>query len=165
MVYSGSMDQHIHHLSCVLEVLENNQLVANRKKCVIGKLEIEYLGHVISHLGVSADEKKVQAMLEWPTPRSVKELRGFLGLTGYYRRFVKDYGRLAKPLTEKIKKNNFSWGEDEEQAFQQLKAKMVDIPVLALPDFSRPFVVEADASGQGMGVVLMQDQWPIAYFS
>ena len=88
LVYTGSMEQHKQHLSCVLEVLENNQLVANRKKSVIGRLEIEYLGHVISHLGVSADVKKIQAMLEWPTPKSVKELSRFLGLTGYYRCFV-----------------------------------------------------------------------------
>ena len=72
---------------------------------------------------------------------------------------------MARPLTERLRKNNFSWGWEEEQAFQQLKAKMVTIPVLALPDFGKPFIVEVDASGQGMGVVLMQDQWPIAYFS
>ena len=124
-------------MRCVLEVLSAHQLFANKKKCLFGQLEIEYLGHVISQQGVSADKKKVQAMLDWPTPTNVKELRGFLGLTGYYWRFVKDYGKLARPLIEKLKKNNFSWDVAAGEAFQSLKTKMVTLPVLALPDFKK----------------------------
>ena len=112
------------------------------------------MGHVISYLRVSADGNKVKAMVDWSTP-TVKELRGFIRLTGYYRRFVRDYGKLARPLTDKLKKNNFFWDEAAEQAFQQLKVKMVSLPILVLPDYGKPFIIEADTSGHGMGAILM----------
>ena len=95
----------------------------------------------------------------------MKDLRGFLGLTGYYRRFVKDYGKVAKPLIDRLRKNQFSWDDKAEQAFQQLKLKMISLPTLTLPDFDKLFVVEADASGKGIGAVLMQDHRAIAYYS
>ena len=112
------------------------------------------MGHLISGGGVAADPAKVQVMEEWPIPTNLKELRGFLGLTGYYRRFVKDYGNIAFPLTQLLKKDSFLWTEDATVAVNKLKAAMKQVPILALPDFNTPFVIEADASGVGLGAVL-----------
>ncbi|PHT78822.1 hypothetical protein T459_16874 [Capsicum annuum] len=104
-------------------------------------------------------------MVNWPMPKILKSLMGFLGLMGYYRRFIKKYGWISKPLTTLLKKNTFSWGSESTIAFQKLKDAMNTTPVLSLADFTKSFIVETDACAKGIGAVLMQDGRPITYFS
>jgi hypothetical protein len=152
-------------LKAVLELLQNHQLYAKLSKCQFGCQEVEYLGHLISEEGVKADQSKIEAMLNWPIPRTIKALRGFLGLTGYYRKFVKGYGGIAVPLTRLLRKDSFRWDDRAEEAFNLLKTTMSTPPVLGLPDFTKPFIIECDASGDGIGAVLMQIGQPLAYLS
>lgn len=119
--YSKTLADHVEHLRVVLEVLAKNQLYARMSKCMFACLEVEYLGHIISWGGVKIDPKKILAAQEWPNPKDVKALRGFLGLTSYYRKIVRGYGQIVAPLTTLLKKNAFSWGLEVEAAFQQLK--------------------------------------------
>ena len=154
-MYNKSVEEHVGHLKAVLEVLRQHQLYAKASKCAFGCREVQYLGHVISKEGVKADPLKFTTVMEWPELRNPKGLRGFLGLIGYYRKFVKGYGSIAAPLTALLKKNSFKWSEEASQVFATLKATIVTPLVLALLDFSKIFVVECDASGNGLGVVLM----------
>jgi hypothetical protein len=165
LIYSRNLEEHQQHLRQVLMILMTNSFVANMSKCKFGCTEVDYLGHVISGKGVAVDPEKIKCVLDWPETKTVKGVRGFLGLTGYYRKFVKDYGKIAKPLTELTKKDNFSWGPSARDAFNKLKKIMTSPPVLVLPNFSLPFEIECDAAGRGIGAVLMQQKQPIAYFS
>ncbi|WVZ89345.1 hypothetical protein U9M48_035766 [Paspalum notatum var. saurae] len=126
---------------------------------------VAYLGHVISAIGVAMDSDKVQAVPSWPVPKNVRAVRGFLGLAGYYRRFINNYGVIATPLTLLLRKEGLHWTPEAEAAFQELQQALTKAPVLQLPDFSLPFIVECDASGSGFGAVLHQGQGAVAFFS
>jgi hypothetical protein len=154
LIYSPSWQDHLNHLDDVLQILQTNTLFVKLSKCSFGVEEIEYLGHVVTGQGVSMDKDKVQAVHDWPVPKNIKQLRGFLGLTGYYRRFIKSYAKIAAPLTDLLKKESYVWNEQAEVAFQQLKAAMTSGPVLALPNFQKPFILETNASGVGVSAVL-----------
>lgn len=129
LVYSKSLAEHVQHLQITFDILRQNQLFVKLSKCSFAQETLEYLGHIISSEGVAADKNKVAAMLDWPTPTNVK-----------------GYGTIAKPFTQLLKKNQFKWSKKAELAFDQLKTAMATTPVLALPDFTKPFVVETDAS-------------------
>jgi hypothetical protein len=126
---------------------------------------VAYLGHVISEGGVAMDAEKVAAVAAWPQPRSARGLRGFLGLAGYYRKFIREFGLIAAPLTRLLRRDAFTWDDDAKAAFEALKGALTSGSVLQMPDFSKPFVVDCDASGVGFGAVLHQTAGPLAYFS
>lgn len=111
-------------------------MFAKLSKCAFAREEIEYLGHVITGQGVAAEDPKVKCMVEWPTPTTVRSLRGFLGLTGYYRKFIKGYGLIAKPLTQLLKKGGFEWKNETDAAFKELEKALTTTPVLAMPNFT-----------------------------
>ncbi|KAJ4775101.1 polyprotein [Rhynchospora pubera] len=165
LVYSRNLEDHIKHLEKVFSKLRKHKLYAKMSKCAFGMGQVEYLGHIITKDGVATDPSKIEVMVNWPKPKILKELRGFLGLTGYYRKFIKSYGTISKPLTDQLKKNGFMWNESAEKAFEKLKQAMTSAPVLALPDFKKPFILETDACDIGVGVVLPQEGRPIAYLS
>jgi len=166
LIFSRILEEHIEHVRLVLELLQRGRWQVNFSKCVFAQQQLRYLGHLISEQGVATDPDKVQAVLHWPTPSSVKELRSFLGLAGYYRRFVRHFGMISRPLTDLLKKQAlFVWTELQEQSFVALKTALTSALVLAMPNFSKPFVIETDASGTGVGAVLMQQGHPLAFLS
>ncbi|XP_025635201.2 uncharacterized protein [Arachis hypogaea] len=165
LVYSADWQSHLHHLVYVLRVLKHHSLFAKLSKCSFGKTQVEYLGHVVSLEGVRVDDSKIEAIRCWPIPTSVKKLRAFLGLASYYRKFICNFATLAAPLTDLLRKEGFVWSPSASDAFVTLKEALTHAPVLALPDFSKPFVLETDALGTGLGGILSQAGHPIAYFS
>jgi hypothetical protein len=140
-------------------------LVVKRNKCVFGTEFVAYLGHVISAEGVAMDTEKVATVKAWPPPRAVHAVRGFLSLTGYYRKFICSYNDIVAPLTQLLKREAFCWTPEAAAAFDSLKAALTSAPVLQLPDFTKSFIVDCDALGSGMGAVLHQDQGLVAFFS
>ncbi|TYK11209.1 Transposon Tf2-6 polyprotein [Cucumis melo var. makuwa] len=165
LIYSKNEKDHVEHIEKVFLTLRRHALFANKKKCNFGQKKIEYLGHIISGEGVEVDSEKIKAVADWPCPTNIKEVQGFLGLTGYYRRFVQHYGSIAAPLTQLLKKGGFKWNEESEKAFLKLKSAMMSLPTLALPNVELPFEIETDASGFGVGAVLVQSKRPIAFYS
>jgi hypothetical protein len=166
LVYSRSYLEHLSHLEQVFRILHKEQWRVKMSKCSFALREITYLGYVISEKGVATCPDKVHAVANWPQPKNVKELRSYLGLTGYYRKFVQHFRIVARPLTNLLKKNTvFSWTSDHATTFQTLNMVLIQAPMLGLPDFSQPFCVETNASDMGVGAVLMQNKHPIAFIS
>lgn len=172
LVYSKNPEEHLKHLNIVLETLHKHSFFAKLSKCTFGQDSIEFLGHIISPEGIRMDPRKVAAVKEWPRPKSVTEVRAFLGLAGYYRRFIRGFSRLAAPLTDLTKDGTdvqAEWGAAHEAAFEAIKEAITSEPVLVLPDLNKPFVVFTDSSAVAMGAVLLQDQGhglqPVAFYS
>lgn len=165
LIFSKSFDAHIQYLQVVLECLCSNQFYAKLSKCSFGQSSIDYLGHIISAQGVHPDPNKISAVQDWPTPTNLKSLLGFLVLTGFYRKFVHRYAHIAASLTDLLKKDQFCWSEAAKNFFAALKLALSSTPILALPNFTLPFQIRTDASGSGIGAVLLQNEHPIAYFS
>jgi hypothetical protein len=149
----------------VLHLLSQHQIFLKQSKCAFGASKVEYLGHLVGKNVVRVDPKKIEAMQDWPHPKTLKILRGFMGLTGYYRKFVKNYGNIVAPLTALIKNNSFTWTPTAAQDFQTLKMAMCTTLVSTLPDFTKTFVLECDSLGKGIDVVLMQEGRPLAFTS
>jgi hypothetical protein len=165
LVYSPTWDMHLMHVRQTFEILQQHQFFVKASKCAFGQQELEYLGHIITNHGVKVDENKISAMVAWPRPTNISELRGFLGLTGYYRKFVKNYSIVARALNNLLKKGQFGWNEEVETAFLTLKQAMTTTPTLAMPNFKDVLTVEVDASGDGIGAILTQQGKPIAFMS
>jgi hypothetical protein len=166
LVYSKNEDDHVKHLHTVLQRLRDHRLYAKLSKCDFWLREIKFLGHTISQDGVLVDPKKVQEVMNWKPPTTVRKIRSFLGLARYYQRFIPDFSRIAKPMTELLKKGvKYEWSQKCEDAFHALRQHLTTAPVLAQPDNTKPFEVYCDASSTGLGCVLMQDNRVIDYAS
>ncbi|GJU09892.1 putative reverse transcriptase domain-containing protein [Tanacetum coccineum] len=166
LIYSKTKEDHEVHLGLVLELLRKEKLYAKFSKCEFWLQEVHFLGHVVNQNGIHVDPSKIEAVKNWKTPTTPSEIRSFLGLAGYYRRFIANFSKIAKPLTSLTQKNQkYVWGVEQEEAFQTLKNNLCDAPILTLPDGVEDFVVYCDASNQGLGCVLMQRGKVIAYAS
>jgi transposase InsO family protein len=166
LIYSSSLEDHLNHLRAVFDALRDARLFGNLEKCTFCTDRVSFLGYVVTPQGIEVDKAKIDAIQSWPTPTTVTQVRSFLGLAGFYRRFVKDFSTLAAPLNELTKKDvPYVWGAAQEEAFLILKDKLTHAPLLQLPDFNKTFELECDASGIGLGGVLLQDGKPVAYFS
>lgn len=166
LIYSKSEEEHAEHLRFVLQRLREKKLYAKFSKCEFWLDRVVFLGHVVTKEGIAVDPSKVETILEWVRPKTVKEIRSFLGLAGYYRRFVQGFARLAKPLTALTRQGTpFLWTEACEKSFQELKRRLTTAPILVLPEEGVDYDIYCDASHNGLGAVLMQKSKVIAYAS
>ncbi|GJW26405.1 putative reverse transcriptase domain-containing protein [Tanacetum coccineum] len=165
LIYSRNKQEHEEHLKLILELLKKEELYAKFSKCEFWIPKVQFLGHVIDSKGIHVDPAKIESIKDWASPKSPTEIRQFLGLVGYYRRFIEGFSKIAKPITKLTqKKVKFVWG-DKQEAFQLLKQKLYSAPILALPEGSKDIIVYCDASIKGLGAVLMQREKVIAYAS
>jgi hypothetical protein len=165
-IYSKNEKEHAKHLRIVLQHLRDHKIYAKFSKCEFWLDSVKFLGHTISKDGISIDPSKVQEVMDWKPPKSLHQIRSFLGLAGYYHRFIPNFSRIAKPMTDLLKKGvNFVWSEACEKALHKMRQHLTSAPVLVQQDNSKPFEVLCDASGTGLGCVLMQEGRVIAYAS
>jgi hypothetical protein len=156
LIYSETAEEHEEHLWIMLERLRQQKLYAKFNKCEFWREKVAFLGHVLSAEGIIVDPSKVESVTKWEQPLSMTDVRSFLGMAGYYRRFIENFSKIAKPMTELLKNNTkFEWSEACEKSFQELKRRLTTTPVLTLPDIKKDFLVYYDASNQGLGCVLM----------
>jgi len=159
LVFSSTVSEHIDRLGLVLKRLEDARLRLKGKKCHLLQTKVSYLGHVVSGEGIATDPAKVKSVKEWQTPTSVHDVRCFMGLASYYRKFIPEFSEIVRPLSRLTEKNaRFLWGQEQENAFCLLKERLISAPVLAYPDPDVPFILDTDASNFGMGAVLSQVQ-------
>ncbi|GKC88403.1 putative reverse transcriptase domain-containing protein [Tanacetum coccineum] len=158
--------EHEEHLKAILELLKKEKLYAKFSKCEFWVLKVQFLGHVIDSRVIHVDPAKIESIKDWASPKTLTEIRQFLGLAGYYRRFIGGFSKIAKLMTKLTQKGvKFDWGEKEENTFQLIKQKLCSAPILDLPEGSKDFVVYCDVSHKGLGAVLMQRKKVIAYAS
>ncbi|GKV41594.1 hypothetical protein SLEP1_g49100 [Rubroshorea leprosula] len=165
LVYSKNEQKHLDHLRQVFEVLKEQKLYANLKKCSFLTTSVTFLGYIITAQGIKMDPNKIDAIVNWPTPTSLHEVRSFHGLSSFYRRFIKNFSSIVAPITDSFKGDKFSWSGKAQQSFEELKRKLTETSVLALPNFDLMFEVDCDASNVGIGAMLSQEGQPIAFFS
>ncbi|GJZ56019.1 putative reverse transcriptase domain-containing protein [Tanacetum coccineum] len=166
LIYSKNKKEHEEHLKAILGLLKKEELYAKFSKCEFWIPKVQFLGHVIDSQGIHVDPAKIESIKDWTSPKTSTEIRQFLGLVGYFRRFIEGFSKVAKPMTKLMqKKVAFEWGDKQEAAFQTLKNKLCSAPILALPQGAENFIVYCDASHKGLGAVLMQNEKVIAYAS
>ena len=165
-VYSKDGQEHEQHLKIVLQTLREKKLYAKLRKCDFWLKEVSFLGHIMSAEGIRVDPTKIEVVVNWKPTRNVTEVRSFLGLEGYYRRFVRGFSIIASPLTKLLRKGiKFEWTEKCQNSFEQLKGMLVEALVLTQPTSGKEYTLYIDASGIGLGCVLMQDGKVVAYAS
>ena len=166
LVYSKYRESHDTHLRVVLETLRKEQLYAKLRKCEFWLNEVSFLGHIVLKQGIRVDPKKIQVVVEWKPLRNVTEVHSFLGLAGYYRRFVKGFSMISAPMTRLLQKNvKYEWSEKCQRSFEKLKAFLTEAPVLTQLTCGKEYVIYSDASLNGLGCVLMQEGKVVAYSS
>jgi hypothetical protein len=166
LVYSNNEEEHMEHLHLILQKLRAHQLYMKLSKCEFWLRQVSFLGHIISEGGILVDLSKIQDVLSWEAPKNVSEIHSFLGLAGYYTKFIEGFSKISKPMTKLLGKDKkFEWSAKCEASFQELKKRLTTAPVLVMPDMEKQFSIYCDASRQGLGCVLMQDGHVVAYAS
>ena len=168
LIFSQSLQEHLHHIRQVLQTLRKHQLCENLEKFTFGMTQVQYMGYIIDEQGVHVDPAKIQVIRDWSSPTTLIELRSFLGLANFYRRFVLGFSHITWPLSPATKggeKEKFFWSESQQKAFTELKHCLYSTPMLTLPDLQQPFEIETDASDYAIGAVLTQHGPPVAYNS
>jgi hypothetical protein len=159
IVFSNTFEEHIDRLAQVFQRIKEAGLKLKPSKCHLFACSVEFLGHVVSEQGIQTTEEKIETVKNWPVPKNLMESRSFVGLCSYYRRFIKDFSKIAGPLYALTKKNaTFAWGPEQQAAFEELKSKLISAPILRIPRDEGLYIIDTDASDQGLGAVLSQVQ-------